>query len=106
MKVLFLILALTSLEFAVYAETPKIVAIRVANVLINNPDVAEKLKSENLSVTDLTIVEQSPGLTEFNFRLRRLCECVPKSGELRILQDLTPTYSDGKPKYTVELKTN
>ena len=56
MKVLFLILALTSLEFAVYAETPKIVAIRVANVLINNPDVAEKLKSENLSVTDLTIV--------------------------------------------------
>lgn len=82
-------------------------SINAANVFIDNPELASQLKKESLSITgyEATVITPGPlAVTEFTFHLSRVCECLPKSGTLKVLQDHRPQAADGPTQYTIDLK--
>ncbi len=102
-----LIIISTSLTGFAGESQSKEEAINVANIFIDNPSLVKDLHAQSLSVTDYTRTIIQPGrlaITEYNFKLGRICECLPKYGSLKVIQDRTPIGHDGPTEYQIDLK--
>ncbi|MEK6772995.1 MAG: hypothetical protein AABY64_03565 [Bdellovibrionota bacterium] len=109
MKIILATLMILSASLAGFADEPqsKKDARNIANIFIHNPSLAQDIHAQNLSVLDFTSTIIKPGgldITEYNFKLGRICECVPKYGSLKVIQDQTPIGHDGPTEYQIDLK--
>lgn len=103
MKALVTLLALSSIS--AFAADPSTETTTVARLLINNRTVVDTLDKENID--HLTAIESrstTPGVTEYQLTFNRNCFCIPAKAVATITEDLRPTYRDGAPIYTSDLK--
>ncbi len=92
----------SSVSFATDASS-KNEALRVANVILDNPAVVAQLNSKNVNLVDYTVVEDGKGVNTFTFNVDRTCFCAPMPGTLTIVQDLRGTFVDGPIIYSYTL---
>jgi hypothetical protein len=87
------------------AEVPTRETMQVARVLINSPEIVQKLKA-NISehLTNFEVKELERGVLRYNLRFVRQCECLPSTAEVTIIEDLRPTEIDAPAKYTSSIK--
>jgi hypothetical protein len=104
MKILALALAFGSVS--AFAKAPSEEMALVARALVNNPEIVAKLSQKNTAgLTDFEITQPKEGFYQYKLKFSRiLCECLPATAEVDILEDLTPTYHDGAIRYTSSVK--
>lgn len=86
---------------ATYAAEPAAESVKVAQLLLNNPEVTSALHEENITtLVDIASTPVSPGITRYDLKFERHCECLGASAHVIITEDLTPTHVDGLPEYT------
>lgn len=81
-------------------------AATVSRILLNNPSVVTKLRKANtLGLIDISKKNMRDGVTEFTLTYNRACYCLPAKSVVKVLEDLTPTYSDGPARYESSITT-
>lgn len=108
MKMLKLVLAIGFTVASVFAKEPNRELMQITRALINNPDIIQKLNknnSSNLSEYKVTAIAQ--GVYKYDLVFTRKCHCIPSTANVSIIEDMTPTYADGAPKYksTIRIKS-
>lgn len=76
----------------------------VANALISDPTIGERLRADGLSVDRMTRQVIEPGVTEYVLYVRTCAMCDPgraKRGFVTITENVRPTYADGPIEYSV-----
>jgi hypothetical protein len=98
------LIALLLFTPASYAAEPAAESVKVAQLLLNNPDVTGALYRENITtLVDIASTPVSPGVTRYDLKFERRCECLGGSAHVVITEDLTPTHLDGLAEYTHEI---
>ena len=94
-------LAITFLaSYTLLAITPSRDLAQVPRVLVNNPAIVNQLKKNNSDhLSDYKITEIKPGVYKYDLVFIRQCECLPSTAAVTIIEDMTPTYSDGPIAY-------
>src|SRR4051812_39695117 len=73
---------------------------QMTRALINNVDIVKQLKENETSfMGQFKMTEVKQGVFQYDFVFSRSCECMPATATVSILEDMTPTYSDGAPEY-------
>ena len=90
--------------FSAFAAPISEEAQTVNRILMNNPSVVTKLSKANIkALTEMKVKTIRPGVTKYVLNYGRDCFCIPAGAVVTILEDLTPTYSDGAPKYEAKV---
>ncbi len=99
-----LIAGLMLSAFSAFAAPVSEEVAALNRILMNNPSVVTKLNKANIKgLTDITTKTIKPGVTKYVLNYGRDCYCIPASAVVTILEDLTPTYADGAPKYEAKV---
>lgn len=108
MKLFFVTIVALAISTSALAASPNEETAKVARALVNNSNIVQQLKTNNsANLVDVQITEVKPGVFQYSLVFNRQCECVPSTATVSILEDLTPTYTDGPIKYTssIDIKT-
>src|SRR5688572_8881772 len=109
----FLIATLILTASTAFASSPMIepgpvteiqVGHGVMTALLKNPQIAEELGQEY--VTEVRRVTQqaiAPGYTQYRIYTSTCGNCLPKTAQVIINEDVTPTYRDGAIKYDINI---
>ncbi len=101
MKFISTALLTVVLSTSALAAAPSPETAQLVRALVNNADILSKLKANASDhLADLQITQIKQGVFHYNLIFNRQCECLPSTATVSILEDLTPTYVDGKIKYT------
>jgi hypothetical protein len=105
MKKFILTAVLLSFAAPAWAGKPSKKMVQIVGALVNNPQVSEELKNNNItSLTGYEISEVKQGVNKYNLSFQRgNCECLPGFAQVEIIEDLTPTYREGAPIYTTSV---
>ena len=76
----------------------------VANALISDPTIGERLRADKLTAGRITRQVIQSGVTEYVLHVHTCAMCDPgeaKRGSVSITEDARPTYMDGPIEYSV-----
>lgn len=99
---------LLSASTSALAARPVDETSKVVRALVNNPEIVQQLKQNNSPhLEDVQISTVKSGVFQYRLVFTRQCECIPSTATVSILEDWTPTYSDGPIQYasSIEIKT-
>lgn len=100
MKTLMTLITSLFASVSLMAMTPSRELVQVTRALVNNPSIVAQLKKNNSDhLSDYKIKAIKQGVYQYELVFKRQCECMPSTATVTIIEDLTPTYSDGAIKY-------
>jgi hypothetical protein len=90
----------TIASFSVFAVQPAAETKALVKALLNSPNVVNQLQVNHIDTLNvMTVTAISDGITQYDLVFNRSCECLPATATVKIVEDLTPTWRDGLPKY-------
>lgn len=107
MKLLVVTLLTLSSWVSLAAEPSRELA-QITRALISNPNIVQQLNQNNSTqLFEYKVKAISPGIYKYDLVFKRQCHCIPSTANVTIMEDMTPTYADGAPKYkaTIRIKT-
>lgn len=88
-------------EFPVPMVEPSEQTVRVVRALVNNPDIVSQLKANRSdTLSAIQILEVKHDVFKYTLIFDRSCFCSASRATVSILEDHTPTYTDGAIEYT------
>lgn len=108
MKIVKLVLAVAVSALCVFAKEPSRELMQVTRALVSNPDIVQQLSKNNSSnLSDYKVTAIAQGFYKYELVFTRKCHCIPSTANVTIMEDMTPTYADGAPKYkaTIRIKS-
>jgi len=105
MKIVKLVIAFSVSALCTFAKEPSRELMQITRALVSNPDIVQQLNkniSSNLSEYKVAAIAQ--GVYKYELVFTRKCHCLPSTANVRIIEDMTPTYADGAPKYKASVQ--
>jgi hypothetical protein len=109
MKLLSLsFLATALLSFSALAVEPTEDARAIAQILLRNPEVTEKLRENGSThLSDYVVKSVDDGVNYYELTFIRSCHCIPSTALVKVTEDTRPARSDGPVSYetSVEIRS-
>lgn len=94
-----------SFAFSATAKQPSRELEQITRALISNPNIVQQLNKNNSPhLSEYKIQAIGQGKYKYDLVFTRKCHCIPSTANVSILEDMTPTYADGAPKYKATIK--
>jgi hypothetical protein len=105
MKIVKLVLAISVSAMGVFAKEPSRELMQVTRALVSNPDIVQELNKNNASnLSEYKVTAMAQGVYKYELVFTRKCHCIPSTANVTIIEDMTPTYADGSPKYKTSIR--
>jgi len=106
MKTVIAIIVSLTATFAL-AETPSRELMQITRALISNPNIVQQLNKNNSPhLSEYKVKAIGQGVYKYDLVFVRKCHCLPSVAKVSIIEDMTPTYADGAPKYKSSVRFN
>lgn len=108
MNSIFSILSLflsASIAFSAPTKQPSRELEQITRALISNPNIVQQLNKNNSPhLSEYKIQAVGQGKYKYDLVFARKCHCIPSTAFVSIMEDMTPTYADGAPRYKATIK--
>jgi len=100
-RILVALATLALVSFSALALEPSEEAKQVARALVNSPNIAQKLKAQNLDdLEDVKITKVNDGVVKYDLIFGRQCECYPATASVTIIETFNLNIPDASAEYT------
>jgi hypothetical protein len=94
------LLATALVSMAAHAGAPTQDMILLSRVLLDNPEIGQKLKRNCAELlTDFDVSQPNEGLRTYHLTFVTSGFCLPITAHVTVVEDMRPTYADGAPTY-------